>query len=130
MSFGPVIPTLNVASIATSIPFYENLLGFTTKWTWSRDAGFSADIPTMACIEHGEAVLFLSEHDGGRENSLFIELTVVADVDRLAASLTGLVGYDGPVDRPWGSREITLKDPDGHSYRFSCPVDRISEVAI
>ena len=32
-------------------------------------------------------------------------------------------------DRPWGSREFSVRDPDGHTLRFSCPLSRRRPVA-
>ena len=128
MNYGPVIPSLKVASLSKSLAFYHEVLGFTTKWTWSETSGFDAgDAATLACVESGEAVLFLAENGSGEPASLFVELPFSEDIDRLAARLAGRVDTDGPVNRPWGSRELWLQDPDGHSFRFSCPAERKAE---
>ena len=82
------------------------------------------DVPTFACIECGEAVLFRSEDSGGTVSWLFVELPFVDDVDRIAAGIGDRVSHDGPADRPWGSLELSLQDPDGHTLQFSCPVQR------
>lgn len=124
MSYGPVVPTLKVTSIPASLAFYEGVLDFSPTWRWSEAQGFDAREPTMVCIERGEAVLFLSSDGGGERAALFIELAFIEDVDRLAAHLRGRAPYDGPADRPWGSRELRVEDPDGHSLRFSCPIER------
>ena len=125
MNYGPLIPTLKVASIPESLSFYRDVLGFSIKWTWSEANGFdTANAATFACIESGEAVAFLSRDDGGVSSSLFVELPFVEDVDALATRLRGLVSLEEPADRPWGSRELSLRDPNGHSFRFSCPIER------
>lgn len=125
MTYGPIIPTLKVASIPESLAFYRDVLGFSIKWTWSEASGFdAASTATLACIECGEAVAFLSRDGGGASSSLFVELAFVEDVDALAARLLGLVSFEGPADRPWGSREFSVRDPNGHSFRFSCPIGR------
>ena len=30
---------------------------------------------------------------------------------------------EGPLDRPWNVREVTVQDPDGYRLRFSEPID-------
>ena len=126
MGYRPVVPILEVSSVRASIAFYVEHLGFAEKWTWSSGPGFEeSSEPEFACVECDEAVLFLTVHGAGNECSLFIELPFVEDVDALAEKLrASSVSCDSPTDRPWGSREFTLEDPDGHRIRFSCPLDR------
>ena len=131
MRYGPVVPTLKVASISSSLDFYTGVLDFQLKWSWASDSQFQQHDaePEFACIECGETVLFISQLDGGMATKLFVELPFVEDVDALAAR----IGDDAPVldrpeDREWGSREFTIADPDGHQLRFSCPTDRSRQI--
>ncbi len=126
MGFGPIVPTLKVASMQASLSFYVDVLGFSVKWSWSSEAQFDeSDSAEFACLECGEAVLFLSSNSGGAESSLFVELPFVEDVDALAEKLQGIVTLgETPADKLWGLREFSLADPDGHSLRMSCPLDR------
>jgi catechol 2,3-dioxygenase-like lactoylglutathione lyase family enzyme len=45
----------------------------------------------------------------------------VDDVDAFAAHLrnAGVPILNGPVDRPWGPRTVTIADPSGHCWEFS-----------
>ncbi len=126
MEYGPIVPTIKVASMKASLAFYTDVLGFAVKWSWSNEARFEeTNQPEFACIECGAAVLFLSESSGGSESSLFVEMPFVENVDALAEGLKGRVEMkEVPTSRAWGSREFSLKDPDGHTLRFSCPLDR------
>jgi uncharacterized glyoxalase superfamily protein PhnB len=131
MGYGPIIPSLYVASMKTSLAFYESLLGFKRKWSWSNSSGFEesgtpAEVacPEVACLECGEALLFLETSGGGKECLLFLELPFVEDVDELAAKLATSTTTAPPEDCAWGSREFRVRDPDGHTLRFSCPLDR------
>ncbi len=49
----------------------------------------------------------------------------VDDVDALQAELVekGVRIDTGPVDQTWGNREMYVKDADGNSIRFICPID-------
>ncbi len=35
MMYGPIVPTLKVASVKASLTFYTDALGFVVKWSWS-----------------------------------------------------------------------------------------------
>ena len=35
----------------------------------------------------------------------------------------GSSDVDGPLERPWNVREVTVQDPDGYRLRFSEPID-------
>jgi catechol 2,3-dioxygenase-like lactoylglutathione lyase family enzyme len=45
----------------------------------------------------------------------------VDDVDAFATHLRalGVPILNGPVDRPWGPRTVTISDPSGHCWEFS-----------
>lgn len=128
MEFGPVTPMLKVTSLPVSLAFFTGALGFAHRWSWSHAHGFDKpDAATDACIEQGEATVFLSTEGGSTLASLFIELEFAERVEALAEQLRGRVPFEGPSDRPWGSRELTLRDPDGHTWRFSCPTARVAQ---
>ena len=48
----------------------------------------------------------------------------VADVDAEAARLTaaGQTLLNGPIDRPWGLRTVSLADPSGHVWELAAPL--------
>ncbi len=126
MEFGPIVTTLRSASVSKSLRFYSETLDFEVKWSWSETAGFEASgEPDLVCLECGAAVIFVSGSDGTREAWLFVELDYVELVDELEARLDKVVELEQPAqDMPWGSRELVLRDPDGHRLRFSCPLNR------
>ncbi|MEM7019115.1 MAG: VOC family protein [Pseudomonadota bacterium] len=65
MAYGPIVTTLKVASMQASLAFYTEVLDFQLKWRWSAQDQFEdAAEPDLACIECGEAVLFLSINEG------------------------------------------------------------------
>lgn len=126
MGFGPIIATLGVSSMEVSLSFYTEVLGFSLNWAWSDEARFDeAATPEFACIGCGEACLFLSQNGGSEKAWLFVEIPFVEEVDALSARLKDRVEVVEPLnDQPWGSREFSVRDPDGHILRFSCPLDR------
>jgi hypothetical protein len=46
----------------------------------------------------------------------------VAEIAR-GARAASAVDVEGPVERPWNVRDVTLCDPDGYRLRFSEPID-------
>ena len=48
----------------------------------------------------------------------------VADVDAQAVRLAaaGLALLNGPMDRPWGIRTLSLADPSGHVWELAMPL--------
>ena len=39
------------------------------------------------------------------------------------AQAAGTVDVEGPVERAWNVRDVTVCDPDGYPLRFSEPID-------
>jgi lactoylglutathione lyase len=59
---------------------------------------------------------------GGPGDGPRLQLTLgVADVDAVAAELTvrGVELLNGPMDRPWGIRTASFRDPDGHVWEIA-----------
>jgi catechol 2,3-dioxygenase-like lactoylglutathione lyase family enzyme len=57
-----------------------------------------------------------------REAGSRLQLTIeVDDVDAMCAELTarGVVLLNGPMDRPWGVRTASFKDPAGHIWEIA-----------
>ena len=127
--FGPIIPTLKVTSMRNSIDFYTETLGFTLKWSWTEAEQFQAiGDPDFACLECGQAVLFLSKNDGGTACAIFIEMPFIEDVEELSEAIDKSGNLPTrPQEMPWGSLEFILPDPDGHKIRFSCPSNRTKQ---
>ncbi len=43
----------------------------------------------------------------------------VDDVDAVDARAIGIEPLNGPIDRPWGSRTITIADPSGNCWELA-----------
>lgn len=113
------VPVLQVEDARRSGEFYCNILGFTKDW----EHRFGPDFPLFVSVSRGPVTLFLTEHP----ESAFGALTYfyVEAVDALAKEFAanGARLELGPVDQPWGVREIHLRDPDGNKLRFGQHID-------
>lgn len=58
---------------------------------------------------------------GSRNQSRAVYTLKFEDVDALAADLVsaGITILNGPMDRPWGIRTLSIQDPSGHIWEFA-----------
>ena len=96
--------------------FYVQGLGFTIDW----EHRFEPGLPVFAQLTRDGLSLFVTEHSGDCEVG-GAAYFVVDDVDALYREISrnGIKVLEPPTDAPWGAREMTIKDPDGNTLRFS-----------
>ncbi len=101
-------PILRVASLAASLRYYIDVMGFAMAWG---DESF-------ACVGRDDASLMLCEGDQGSPGT-WVYLGV-SDADALHDELRarGAAIRVPPTNYPWGAREVHVTDPDGHVLRF------------
>jgi catechol 2,3-dioxygenase-like lactoylglutathione lyase family enzyme len=112
-------PQLRTTDLDASIHFYVEKLGFTLGFRWddfyagicAGDAEFHLKLvdtpdPSVAYVAQGDHVHLYFHVD---------------DLDALHEGLTarGVAVLAGPVEREWGTREIILRDDQGHTLYFS-----------
>ena len=115
------IPVLHMTSADAAEAFYCRQLGFEIEFE-ARTKPDRRD-PCYLGLTRDSASLHLSSHagDGVVGGVVYI---LVDDVDALHAELLkrGVPMHMEPVDQTWGMREMYLRDPDGNSVRFGCPI--------
>lgn len=91
-----------------SVRFYAHTLGLHISREWGRDEGRGV------VFFLGGGFLELSGR-GGRVADEKVSLWLqVRDVDAAHTELAGSVEVvEAPVDKPWGLRELRIRDPDG-----------------
>lgn len=117
-----ITPQLRTTDLEASIRFYVDRLGFALAFRWE-------DFYAGVCA--GDAGIHLKRVDepdpsiahvaAGDHVHLYIH---VDDVDALHAQLRerAVPVLAGPVDRPWNTRELVLRDDQGHTLHFSQPL--------
>lgn len=117
-----ITPQLRTTDLEASIRFYVEKLGFALAFRWQ---------DFYAGVRAGDAVVHLKRVDAadpsiahviaGDHVHLYIH---VDDIDALHDDLMshGVALVAGPVDRPWNTREIVLRDDQGHTLYFSQPL--------
>lgn len=111
-----VFPQLRMTDWQRSRRFYIDGLGFTVDW----EHRFYPGSPVFTQITREGLSLFLTEHAGDCQVGGAAYL-VVDNVDALYEEIRerGIEVVEPPTDTSWGRREMTLKDPDGNTLRFS-----------
>jgi catechol 2,3-dioxygenase-like lactoylglutathione lyase family enzyme len=119
----PSFPTLLVDDVERSSRWYQDVLGFADVFTLRGRDGTSLVTHLRWCTF---ADLLLTPARGaveaprGRGITLNFA-TVSADEVAEMARRGGAVILDGPIDRPWNARDVTIADPDGYRLTFTAP---------
>jgi uncharacterized glyoxalase superfamily protein PhnB len=90
---------------------------------FSGEHRYQPGFPVFATVSKDGLTLFLSEHsgDGAPGGAAYL---VVDDVDALWEELRAKgIDVQRPEETPWGTREMTIVDPDGNQLRFGSPVN-------
>ena len=124
-------PILNVSDIRHSFAWFEKL-GWEKAWDWGTP-------PTFGGVCAGECEIFLCQNgQGGRGTSGFASTFGPASNEAAERGVWMPVWVDNddavyqrclaqdlevtwpPTDMPWNVREMHVRHPDGHVFRFSC----------
>ena len=117
MALRTVVPILRVFDEAKTREFYVGFLGFKVDW----EHRFAPDLPLYLQVSRDGCILHLSEHHGDCCPGAAMRIEV-EDIDAYHAELTAKdYGYARPGidDTPWGSRDISVKDPFGNRLVFT-----------
>jgi catechol 2,3-dioxygenase-like lactoylglutathione lyase family enzyme len=115
--------TLFVEDLQASKKFYGEVFGLPVTFEDDNSAVFKFEntlinlLKTTAAVELIEPAVVASRDAGARA-----QLTLaVDDVDAMCAELAdrGVELLNGPMDRPWGIRTASFRDPGGHIWEIA-----------
>jgi catechol 2,3-dioxygenase-like lactoylglutathione lyase family enzyme len=115
--------TLFVEDLAATKQFYREVFGLPVEFEDANSAVFKFEntlinlLTTTAAPELIEPAVVASREAGARH-----VLTIqVDDVDSMCAELLrrGVELLNGPMDRPWGIRTASFRDPGGHIWEIA-----------
>ena len=111
-----VTPQLRITQWDRSRAFYVVGLGFHVDW----EHRFEENFPVFAQLTRDGISIFLTEHEGDCKPGGAVYF-VVTDINALHQEFTeqGLTPEQAPEATPWGTREMTIRDPDGNRLPFS-----------
>lgn len=115
-----VTPILRIFDEAKAREFYVDFLGFQVDWAHRFDAG----LPLYLQVSRGDCILHLSEHHGDASPGAAIRIAT-ADLDGYHAALlakANTYARPGIETMPWGSREMSVRDPFFNRLVFAEPL--------
>lgn len=119
----PSFPLINVTDVERSSRWYQDTLGFADVFTMRSREGVSLLAHLRWCM-YADLLLTPTRTPIESPRGLGIALnfaTVSADDVAARARAAGATILDGPVDRPWNARDVTIADPDGYRLTFTAP---------
>ena len=115
-----ITPQLPVADVRATQEYYRDVLGFQIAWLWEDSYGavYNDDVriyftrtdeprPSMCCC------VDVDDADAVHEKFKSQGATIVSEIET----------------KPWGMREFTIQDPDGHLLRVGQGVKPVREIA-
>jgi len=120
MKLGATTPILRIFDETKAREFYVGFLGFQVDW----EHRFEPGLPLYVQVSRGGCVLHLSEHHGDCCPGAAMRIEV-DDIDALHAELANKnYAYARPgIDAmPWGTRDMSVKDPFGNRLTFTTAI--------
>jgi len=115
--------TLFVEDLEASREFYRNTFGLPVVFEDADSAvfRFGGTLVNLLRVSEGASLIdpaVVAERESGSRFQLTIE---VEDVDAVCAELArrGVRLLNGPMDRPWGIRTASFRDPAGHIWEIA-----------
>ena len=124
MRFLNIVPQLRTTNLAQSIRFYTEKLGFTLEFTYD---------DFYAGVRAGGQLVHLKLVDVADPSIEFVHLGehfhLYVDVDDVSAAAERLLAADVHIERnvhetPWRTRELVLRDDQGHTIYFGQAVEQ------
>ena len=116
MNLSRITPILRSFNEAQTREFYVDFLGFQVDW----EHRFEPGLPLYMQVSRGDCVLHLTEHFGDCSPGSAIRIETSGLDEFHAGLLAKQFKYARPgiEDMPWGSREMSIKDPSGNRLTF------------
>jgi catechol 2,3-dioxygenase-like lactoylglutathione lyase family enzyme len=118
--------TLFVEDLATAKQFYLDVFELPVMFEDDNSVVFNFGNTIINLLDATEAPSLIdpaavASPEAGARQQFTIE---VDDVDATCAQLTqrGVELLNGPMDRPWGIRTASFKDPGGHIWEIAGPL--------
>lgn len=125
----PMFPSLSVTDVAASVDWYVNMLGFVSVFNLPAPNGGFA-MAHLRWRKYADLLIVpdVDSNQTAHLKGVGVSLSFLVDrtnVDDMATDLLGkgIALSEGPVTRPWNTREIIVTDPDGYKLIFFEPVD-------
>lgn len=115
--------TLFQEDLAAAKRFYQDVFGLSVYFEDANSAVFRFGQTLVNLLAAGEAPTLVEPAGVATQDSgVRLQFTLaVDDVDRVCEELKGrgVEILNGPIDRPWGIRTASFRDPGGHIWEIA-----------
>ena len=120
MGFGKTTPIFRIFDEAKAREFYVDFLGFKVDW----EHRFEPGTPLYMQVSNDGCVLHLSEHHGDCSPgaAVRIETSNLDEYHTQLASKAYKYARPGIELMPWGTRDMSVKDPFGNRLTFTTAI--------
>jgi len=117
MNFGNTTPILRSFDEAKAKEFYLEFLAFHLDW----EHRFADGLPLYMQVSKDGCVLHLTEHHGDCSpgSAMRIQVSDIEQYHKLLNSKKYKHARPGLEDTPWGSKDMSIKDPFGNRLTFT-----------
>ena len=117
MNFGNTTPILRSFDETKAKEFYIEFLEFNLDW----EHRFADDLPLYMQVSKDGCVLHITEHHGDCSpgSAMRIQVTDIEQYHKLLISKKYKHARPGLEDTPWGSKDMSVKDPFGNRLTFT-----------
>jgi GNAT superfamily N-acetyltransferase/uncharacterized glyoxalase superfamily protein PhnB len=113
--FSHVEPVLAVKDVLETIAYWQNVLGFPTKWTWGEPPTFGAVSWQKVHVQFYEDEELATASKG---NSIWIRLQRIEELYKFHQEKNANIV--APLEKkPWGMSQYTLRDINGYFLDFA-----------
>lgn len=104
-------PQFGVVNVEEAQRYYRDVLGFRIDWTWGEN--------DYGSVSRDDTTIFLA--NSGAPVARMMLFVNSSEVDALCAEwkARGATIVSEPEDKPWGVREFTVEDNNGHRMRIA-----------
>ena len=117
--------TVFAEDLAATKSFYEKVFGLPVFYADDDSAVYKFGGTMINLLKVSNAAELISPLSAGAPDDIRMQFTLdVDDIDAKVAELEGLgvALLNGPIDRPWGIRTATFRDPAGTVWELSAPL--------
>ena len=115
--------TLFVEDLETAKQFYQTVFGLPVFYEDPNSSvfKFGETLINLLKISEADELIQPAKVAGPESGTRMVFTITVDDVDATCAQLTarGVELLNGPMDRPWGIRTASFKDPGGHIWEIA-----------
>ena len=112
-------PQLRVRDVRAAQEYYRNVLGFQIAWLWQNDYG--------AVIRGNIQIYFTKVDDPGPGVCCCLDFDDADAIYEEFRSKGARIASEIET-KPWGMREFTIEDPNGHLFRVGHGVKPVAEI--